>query len=63
MSQVDLVAAYRAYKRAQEQAQAARDVLEREIQDAVHAEEWQIIDIAELTGWSRETVRKIANKT
>lgn len=62
MAQVDLVAALRAYKRAQEQAVAARDVLEHEIQNAVSSGEWKIIDVAELTGWSRETVRKIANR-
>jgi hypothetical protein len=61
MAQADLVATFRAYKKAQERAKEARETLDREIRIAVGSEEWRIADIADLTGWSRETVRKIAH--
>lgn len=59
MSQADLVAALRAYRRAEERAKQTRADLEAAMRRAVDDEGWQIIDVAELTGWSRETVRKI----
>lgn len=61
MAQADLVAALRAYRRAEERAKKARATLDAAIRQAVVDEQWQIIDVAELTGWSRETIRKIAN--
>jgi transcriptional regulator of acetoin/glycerol metabolism len=61
MAQSDLVAALRAHRRAEERAQQTRADLDTAIRKAVSLGEWQIVDIAELTGWSRETIRKIAN--
>jgi transcriptional regulator of acetoin/glycerol metabolism len=57
--QNDLVAALRAYRRAEERREQTRAALDAEIRRSVKAEEWQIVDVAELTGWSRETIRKI----
>jgi hypothetical protein len=62
MAQRDLVASLRAYKRAEERLKATRDDLEREIARAVDSGEWQIIDVAEVTGWSRETIRAIRDR-
>lgn len=59
MTQRDLVAKLRAYRRAEERLKAARADLDAEIVRAVDEGGWQIIDVAELTGWSRETVRSI----
>lgn len=61
MAQADLVAALRAHRRAEERAKQARTALEDAMRTAVNDDGWQIIDVAELTGWSRETVRKIVN--
>lgn len=61
MAQADLVAALRTYRRAEERAKKTREALEAEMRRAVLDDEWQIIDVAELTGWSRETVRKIVH--
>lgn len=61
MAQRDLVAALRAYKAAETRLKDARTSLEVEIRNAIKSGEWQIVDVAELTGWSRETIRKIAN--
>lgn len=61
MSQADLVAALRAHQRAEERLKKARTDLEAEMRRAVLDGEWQIIDVAKLTGWSRETVRKIVH--
>lgn len=60
VAQKDLVAALRAYRRAEERRDQARADLDAAIQKAVETGEWQIVDVAELTGWSRETIRKIA---
>lgn len=59
MTQRDLVAKLRAYRRAEERLKAARADLDAEIVRAVDEGGWQIIDVAELTGWSRETIRSI----
>ena len=60
VAQKDLVASLRAFRRADDRLRQARADLDEAIQQAVSSGEWQIVDIAELTGWSRETVRKIA---
>lgn len=60
VAQKDLVAALRAYRRADERLKQTRIDLDAAIQEAVQSGEWQIVDVAELTGWSRETIRKIA---
>jgi transcriptional regulator of acetoin/glycerol metabolism len=59
MTQADLVAALRAHRRAEERAKQTREQLDVEIRRAVQDGTWQIVDVAELTGWSRETIRKI----
>lgn len=61
MSQGDLVAALRAHRRAEERVKQTRGQLDEAIRRAVLDEKWQIIDVAELIGWSRETIRKIVN--
>jgi hypothetical protein len=61
MAQSDLVAALRAWKRAEERAKEARNYLDETIRRAVTGGEWQVMDVAEVTGWSRETIRKIVN--
>ena len=61
VAQKDLVAVLRAYRRADDRLKQARTDLDEAIQQAVQSGEWQIVDVAELTGWSRETIRKIAN--
>lgn len=61
MAEANLVAKFRAMKTADERAKAAHDEFDAELRRAVNAKEWQIVDVAELTGWSRETVRKIVN--
>lgn len=61
MAQSDLVAALRAWRRADERAKEARAMLDETIRQVVNNREWQVADIAELTGWSRETIRKIVN--
>jgi transcriptional regulator of acetoin/glycerol metabolism len=60
MTQADLVAALRAHRRAEERAKTTREQLDAAIRQAVQDGDWQIVDVAELTGWSRETIRKIA---
>jgi transcriptional regulator of acetoin/glycerol metabolism len=60
MAQADLVAKLRAHRSAEARLHEAREELDAAIRAAVSSGEWQIIDIAELTGWSRETIRKIA---
>lgn len=62
MTQRDLVAKLRAYRRAKERLEAARADLDAEIARAVLEDDWQIIDVAELTGWSRETIRAIVKQ-
>jgi hypothetical protein len=62
MTQRDLVAKLRAYRRADERVKAARLDLDAEIARAVLEDDWQIIDVAELTGWSRETIRAIVKQ-
>jgi len=59
MAQSDLVAALRAHRRAEERAEKTRGELDQAIRDAVLSKDWQIADVAQLTGWSRETIRKI----
>lgn len=61
MAQADLVAALRAHRRAEERVKKAREELDAAIRQAVLEDGWQIVDVAEVTGWSRETVRKIVN--
>jgi hypothetical protein len=61
MAQQDVVALLRAHRSAEKRAKEARSALDGAIREAVKSGEWQIVDLAELTGWSRETVRKIAN--
>lgn len=61
MAQRDLIAALRAFRRAEEKRDQTRSELDDAIREAVRSGEWQIVDIAEVTGWSRETIRKIAN--
>ena len=57
-----LVAKIRAHKAAQERLDLARHELDQEIARAVASGEWQIIDVAEVTGWSRETIRAIIKR-
>lgn len=57
-----LVAKIRAHKTAQERLEQAREDLDQEIARAVNSREWQIIDVAEVTGWSRETIRAIVKR-
>jgi predicted DNA-binding ArsR family transcriptional regulator len=57
-----LVAKIRAHKTAQERLEQARHDLDQEIARAVNSGEWQIIDVAEVTGWSRETIRAIVKR-
>lgn len=59
MTQRDLVAKLRAYRRAEERLKSARAELDAEIARAVVEDNWQIMDVAELTKWSRETIRAI----
>jgi transcriptional regulator of acetoin/glycerol metabolism len=61
MAQADLVAKFRAMKTADERARQAHDEFDAELRRAVKAGEWKIVDVADLTGLSRETVRKIVN--
>lgn len=61
MAQRDLVAALRAHKAAEVRLKETRAALDGAIRQAIKSGEWQIVDVAELTGWSRETIRKIAN--
>lgn len=61
MAQRDLIAAIRAHKRAETRLAQARADLDDAVRVAVKSGDWQIVDVAEVTGWSRETVRKIAN--
>lgn len=60
MAQRDLVAAVRAHEVAETRLKKARTDLDEVIRNAVISGEWQIADVAKLTGWSRETIRKIA---
>lgn len=62
MATGNLVAKIRAHKAAQERLEQARWDLDHEIARAVDSGEWQIIDISEVTGWSRETIRAIAKR-
>lgn len=57
-----LVAKLRAHRAAQERLKQARHELDEEITRVVDAGEWQIIDVAEVTGWSRETIRAIVKR-
>lgn len=57
-----LVAKLRAHKAAQERLEQARQDLDEEIARAVNSGEWQIIDVAEVTNWSRETIRAIVKR-
>lgn len=60
MAQGDLIAAIRAHKQAKARLDEARKNLNEAVRKAVTSGEWQIVDVVEVTGWSRETVRKIA---
>jgi hypothetical protein len=59
MTTGNLVAKLRAHRAAQERLDQARRELNDEIARAIDSGEWQIIDVAEVTGWSRETIRAI----
>lgn len=61
MAQADLVAALRAHRAADVQLRKARTELEEAIRQGVLSGEWKIVDVVEVTGWSRETIRKIAH--
>ncbi|MEV7013351.1 hypothetical protein [Streptosporangium sp. NPDC051022] len=54
-----LIAKLRAHRAAKERLDQARRELDEEITRVVDSGEWQIIDVAEVTGWSRETIRAI----
>jgi transcriptional regulator of acetoin/glycerol metabolism len=61
MAEAKLVAKFRTMRTADERARQAHEEFDAELRRAVKAKEWQIVDVADLTGWSRETVRKIVN--
>ena len=62
MTTGNLIAKIRAHKAAVERLDKARSELDEEITRAVDSGEWQIIDVAEVTGWSRETIRAIIKR-
>lgn len=62
MTTGNLIAKIRAHKAAVERLDRARWELDEEITRAVDSGEWQIIDVAEVTGWSRETIRAIIKR-
>ena len=55
----DLVSAVRAVKRAQEKLDQARDDLHEAIVVAIRDEGWKQRDVVEVTGYSREHIRRI----
>jgi hypothetical protein len=55
----DLVSAVRAVKRAQEKLDQARDDLHGAIVIAIRDDGWKQRDVAEVTGYSREHIRRI----
>lgn len=55
----NLVAAWRTDKTAVQRHRASRAELLETMREGVRSGEWQIVDVAELVGLSRETVRKI----
>ena len=57
-----LVALIRAHKTAEQRRALARRDLDHEIARVIDSGEWQIIDVAEVTGWSRETIRAIVKR-
>lgn len=57
-----LIAKLRAHRTALERVEHARRELDEEITRAVDSGEWQIVDVAEVTGWSRETIRAIVKR-
>lgn len=59
MTTGNLVAKLRAHRAAKERLDQARNELDDEIARVIDTGEWQIIDVAEVTGWSRETIRAI----
>jgi anti-sigma28 factor (negative regulator of flagellin synthesis) len=61
MAQAELVAAIRAYKRAEERLEQARADRDEAIRQAIRSGEWKIADVVEVAKLSRETIRKIAN--
>jgi AraC-like DNA-binding protein len=62
MTTGNLIAKIRAHRAAVERVDQARRELDEEITRAVDSGDWQIIDVAQVTGWSRETIRAIVNK-
>lgn len=62
MTTGNLIAKIRAHKAAAERLDRARNELDEEIARVIESGEWQIIDVAEVTGWSRETIRSIVNR-
>ncbi|OPG13678.1 hypothetical protein B1L11_06740 [Microbispora sp. GKU 823] len=62
MTTGNLIAKLRAHRAAEERLKQARRELDVEITRVVDSGEWQIIDVAEVTGWSRETIRAIVKR-
>lgn len=58
----DLVSAVRGVKRAQEKLDAAREELHAAIVVAIRDEGWMQRDVAEVTGYSREHIRRICKE-
>lgn len=58
----DLVSAVRGVKRAQEKLDQAREVLHKAIVVAIRDDGWKQRDVAEVTGYSREHIRRICKE-
>lgn len=57
----DLVSAVRALKRAEDRAKKAREALHAAIVVAIRDDGWKQQDVAEVTGYSREHIRRICD--
>ena len=57
----DLISAVRGVKRAQERLDKARETLHAAIVVAIRDEGWKQRDVAEVTGYSREHIRRICD--
>lgn len=55
-----LLEAHRAHQRAAKRRAKARANLHHAVRESVASGQWKIEDLVWLTGWSRETIRKIA---
>ena len=62
MTTGNLIAKIRAHRTAVERVDQARRELDEEITRAVDSGDWQIVDVAQVTGWSRETIRAIIKR-